>query len=94
MRITLLKSATYCAMHFCVAVLVAFALTRDWRAALAIGIIEPFVQTFFFAMHDRVWSRFDGRQPRSRALAIGGEVHGGLDTRLALARGSSVKRRA
>lgn len=83
MRITLFKTATYCAMHFCVAVLVAYALTRDWRAALAIGVIEPFVQTFFFAMHDRVWSRFDGRSPRR---PIGPETHGGLEPALALAR--------
>ena len=80
MRITLLKTATYCAMHFCVAVLVAYALTRDWRAALAIGVIEPFVQTFFFAIHDRVWCRFDGRSPR----AIGTETHGGLEPAMAL----------
>jgi len=51
------KTASYAAMHLCVAVVVAYALTQDWRKALAIGIIEPFVQTFAFAAHDRFWSR-------------------------------------
>ena len=48
-------------MHFVVAVSVAFALTRDWRIALAIGTIEPLVQTVFFTLHDRVWTRIEGK---------------------------------
>jgi uncharacterized membrane protein len=38
---------------------VAYALTRDWRAALAIGLLEPLVQTVFFTIHDRLWARSD-----------------------------------
>lgn len=49
------KTASYAIMHLTVAILVAYALTFDWRKALAIGIVEPFVQTFAFAMHDRYW---------------------------------------
>lgn len=51
------KTASYAVMHFIVAIAVAYALTRDWRAALAIGIIEPIAQTFAFALHDRYWAR-------------------------------------
>ena len=54
---TLLKTCTYCLMHFTVAILVAFALTRDWKIALAVGIVEPIVQTGFFAMHETLWSK-------------------------------------
>ncbi len=36
---------------------VAFALTRNWHAALAIGLIEPLVQTVAYSMHERVWAR-------------------------------------
>ena len=54
-------------MHFAVAVAVAYALTQDIRTALAIGTIEPLVQTVFFTVHDRIWSRIEqrraGRQP-------------------------------
>ena len=57
-----LKSATYCLMHFTVAVAVTYALTRNWHAALAIGILEPLVQTVFFTLHDRLWARIDKRR--------------------------------
>ena len=40
-----LKIASYGIMHLVVAVAVAFAVTRDWRLALAVGVVEPFVQT-------------------------------------------------
>jgi uncharacterized membrane protein len=53
---TLFKTVTYCAMHFTVAIAVAYALTRDWNIALSIGIIEPLVQTVFFNMHERGWN--------------------------------------
>lgn len=58
------KTATYAAMHLTVAIAVAYALTLDWRKALAIGIVEPFVQTFAFTLHDRFWRRrAGGAQP-------------------------------
>ena len=57
-----LKTVTYGLMHFVVAVSVAFALTRDWRIALAIGVIEPLVQTAFFTVHDAVWRRIEARK--------------------------------
>ncbi|MFT4254726.1 MAG: DUF2061 domain-containing protein [Caulobacter sp.] len=52
-----LKTATYCAMHLTVAIAVAYVLTRDWRVALAVGIVEPMVQTVAFNLHERVWSK-------------------------------------
>lgn len=57
-----LKSVTYAVMHFTVAVMVAFALTRDWRIALAVGTVEPLVQTVFFTIHDRIWARIEKRR--------------------------------
>lgn len=66
-RTLALKSATYGVMHFAVAVSVAFALTRDWRVALAIGTVEPLVQTVFFTLHDRLWARIDARKPRRQS---------------------------
>lgn len=54
---TLAKTATYCLMHFTVAIMVAYALTHDWRIALSVGIIEPLVQTVFFNMHERGWNK-------------------------------------
>ena len=57
-----MKTLTYGVMHFTVAVSVAFALTHDIRTALAIGTIEPLVQTVFFTLHDRIWSRIEARR--------------------------------
>ena len=64
------KSITYGLMHFVVAVAVAYALTQDWRVSLAIGIIEPLVQTVFFTLHDRIWTRIEARKAaRAAGLA-------------------------
>lgn len=57
-----LKIASYGVMHLLVAILVAFALTRDWRLALAVGVIEPFFQTIAYSIHDRVWHRIEHRR--------------------------------
>lgn len=54
---TLLKTFTYGVMHLTVAVVVAYALTRNWHVALAVGIVEPLVQTFAFALHEKLWAR-------------------------------------
>jgi uncharacterized membrane protein len=62
-----LKSVTYGLMHFTVAVIVAYALTRDIRIALTIGIVEPLVQTLFFTVHDRVWTRIEARKAKRAA---------------------------
>lgn len=67
-----LKTVTYGVMHFTVAVLVAYALTRDIRIALAIGTIEPLVQTVFFTLHDRIWTRHEARKAARAAAAAEG----------------------
>ena len=64
-----LKTLTYGVMHFTIAVLVAFVLTGSLRTALTIGVLEPLVQTVFFTLHDRVWSRIDARRERARLAA-------------------------
>jgi len=56
-----LKIASYGVMHLVVAILVAFAITRDWRMALAVGVVEPFFQTIAYSIHDRVWHRIERR---------------------------------
>ncbi|MFN9250080.1 MAG: DUF2061 domain-containing protein [Brevundimonas sp.] len=61
------KTGTYGVMHFAVAVLVAFVLSGDWRIALAVGTLEPLVQTVFFPLHDRIWSRIERRRAERRA---------------------------
>jgi uncharacterized membrane protein len=61
------KTATYSLMHLTVAIAVAYALTRDWRIALAVGMIEPIFQTAAFAVHERLWLKADSKKA---ALAL------------------------
>jgi len=56
MRFKLLfKTISYGTIHLCVAVAVAYGITRDIKMALGIGIIEPIIQTGVFAIHDYLW---------------------------------------
>ncbi len=57
-----LKTGSYSVMHLLVAIGVAYAITQNWRAALAVGLIEPLVQTVAYFLHDRVWSRIERRK--------------------------------
>ena len=43
-------------MHLSMAITVAYVLTRDWRIALGVGVIEPMVQTVAYMLHEKVWS--------------------------------------
>lgn len=52
-----MKTVTYGVMHFCVAVLVAYAVTRNWAAAVGVGLLEPMVQTVAYVLHERAWAR-------------------------------------
>lgn len=54
-----LKTGSYSIMHLTVAIAVTYAITQDWRAALAVGLIEPAVQTVAYVVHDRVWARLE-----------------------------------
>lgn len=63
---TALKTLTYGLMHLTVAIAVTYAVTRNWQAALAVGLIEPFIQTIAYNFHERAWSKA-GERP---ALAL------------------------
>ena len=68
MKKTAAKTFTDRIMHLTVAFAVAYALTRDWRAALAIGMVEPVFQTIAFALHERAWARAERRAQSAAAL--------------------------
>lgn len=66
MKRTAAKTLTFSIMHLVVAFTVAYVLTRDWRAALAIGMVEPLFQTMAFVVHERAWARVDMRADSAR----------------------------
>ncbi|GGE45047.1 hypothetical protein GCM10011367_19780 [Marinicauda pacifica] len=62
-----LKTLSYSLMHLSVAMSVAYLLTGSWKAALAIGLIEPAVQTLAYTFHERAWVRAGAAQGGSPA---------------------------
>jgi uncharacterized membrane protein len=69
---SLAKTATYWVLHISVASSLAFALTGDLNAALAIGLLEPSVQAVVFFLHERAWERVpDVHLPRGLSLHFG-----------------------
>ncbi|MFN7179676.1 DUF2061 domain-containing protein [Hyphomonas sp.] len=58
-----LKTLTYSLTHFTVAISVTYAITGSWQAALAIGLIEPLVQTGAYFLHESAWAKA-GRRPK------------------------------
>ncbi len=67
MDVSPLKTVTYGVMHFCVAVLVAFAVTRSWVAALSVGVIEPLIQTVAYTFHEKAWAAHAAKAHRAQA---------------------------
>jgi len=64
-KLTLFKTLSYATMHMTVAITVAFILSGSWQVALAIGLIEPCVQTICFFFHERLWHRIETRARRA-----------------------------
>lgn len=67
MKRTAAKTLSFSVMHLVVAFTVAYVLTRDWRAALAIGMVERLFQTIAFVVHERAWARVDMRAAAARS---------------------------
>lgn len=65
-----LKTASYGVMHMTIAIVVAYALSGDWRIALAIGLVEPVIQTIAFFFHEKAWHRFGNRRQAHAHNAI------------------------
>jgi uncharacterized membrane protein len=64
------KTASWGIVHVLITALVVWALTGDAAAALAIGLVEPIVQTFAYAAHERFWNRSVGSSPNGRQLIL------------------------
>jgi uncharacterized membrane protein len=62
----LAKTGSYWILHITVAVVVAWALTGNLAAALAIGLLEPTVQAVVFYFHEMFWE-WKGRAPAPAA---------------------------
>lgn len=59
---TALKTLSYGMMHMSIAILVAYALSGSLKVALAIGLIEPCIQTIAFYFHERAWHALEQKE--------------------------------
>ena len=62
---TLVKTASYYAVHLTVAAAVAYAVTGDLLVALTLSLLEPTVQMVFFYLHEKVWEKKIRRKVRT-----------------------------
>lgn len=65
---TLMKTGSYYVMHIGVAAVVAYAVTGDLWAAVALSFIEPTVQAVAYFFHERAWSRTGAQVPTQPAV--------------------------
>ena len=65
----IVKTLTCAVTNFCAAATVAHLLTGKAAAVLSIGLIEPFVQTFFCNAHERLSGRNKTLPPADIGLA-------------------------
>lgn len=61
-RKALLKTLSYAVMHMSIAICIAYILSGSWKVALAIGLVEPGVQTVAFFFHERFWHKYESRE--------------------------------
>ena len=67
----IVKSGTYGVMHICGAITVAYVMTGNLNVALGIGLVEPIVQVFVFALHESLWEQKSFWQSVRGAIKIG-----------------------
>lgn len=72
------KTASWSLTHMMVAIAVAYTLTRDLRAALAVGLIEPVFQTVAYALHERAWAKGWRRRRAAEAPETSGSGLSGM----------------
>ena len=53
----MLKTATFTAMHFCIAFAVAYLITGRLTAGGLVAIIEPLCNAVGFFFHEKLWQR-------------------------------------
>ncbi len=52
---SILKAITYRITGTTTTTLLVFLMTGEWRVALAVGAIEPFVKILIYYLHERLW---------------------------------------
>ena len=56
-KLFLMKTFSYYVMHIFIAVIVAYAITGNWAASVALSLIEPSIQAIAFFFHEKAWAK-------------------------------------
>lgn len=51
------QTLSYCALHVCLATLLAYVLVGSWWAALILSLLQPAVQALSYCVHKRLWGQ-------------------------------------
>ncbi len=63
MRRILAKTMSYGVMHLLVTFCISWFVSGSLHIALAISMLEPAVQIFFFSVHEYFWTKHNPGQP-------------------------------
>ncbi len=58
------KTASFAAVHFCVAFSVGYLMTGSWVMGGAIALVEPAINTVAYHLHEKVWLHIQQRRQR------------------------------
>ena len=60
------KTMSFAAVHFTVAFTVGYAMTGSVLVGGAIALVEPFVNTVAYHIHEKVWNRVQTARRQNR----------------------------
>ena len=60
------KTMSFAAVHFTVAFTVGYVMTGSVLVGGAIALVEPFVNTIAYHIHERVWNRVQTARHQNR----------------------------
>ena len=55
-------------MHMIIAIRIAYLLSGSWRVAIAIGLIEPCVQTIAYFFHEQAWHKIEHKTNKNNDI--------------------------
>lgn len=62
----MMKTFSFGLMHVSIAFAIVYLMTGDWLTGGLVALVEPFVNTMGYHLHEKLWARRALRFPQSR----------------------------